>query len=291
MKKILTISFIAILFFSCSSDNDPNAKKTFEIDVLPIHENSSKVNHAIGITKDADLSLVFKTLNELHLDIRQMNGFVYYSNTPESGVNALRDELNQKTYIKTGAWSATPYSVFFNPTENKTMIVNSFFEMNVTNQTDLLNLISSSKWEDKLSDTKNIYLSIPEGAENHYKEQMKKYPFVKWTETFDQVCVSYQHTNVISANVPTSGNVNTKIPIIISFGILSGCGDFGSITETNLGNTKTITVKAKYEGCFCTSVIGKVQTTYNFTPTTTGTHTIKFLQPNGEFLTYTITVQ
>lgn len=290
MRKILTL-IIAILFFSCSSENDPNDKKRFEIDVLPIHENSSKVNLAIGITKDANLSLVFKTLNELHFDIRQMNGFVYYSNTPESGVNTLRDELNQKPYIKTGAWSATPYTVFFNQTDNKTMIVNSFFEMNLTNQTDLLNLISSSKWEDKLSDTKDIYLSVPEGSEAYFKEQMKKFSFVKWTETFDQVCISYEQAPVLSANVPSSGNVNQVIPIPVVFVVHNGCGGFDSITETSSGNTKTIIVKAKYEGCLCTQSIGNIQTTYNFTATTTGIHTIKFLKADGNFLTYSISIQ
>lgn len=284
MRKILTISIVAVLFFSCSSEN-------LNSDVPPTGENSSKVNFAIGINKDADLSLVFKTLNELKFDIRQMYGFVYNSNTPESEVSNLRDELNTKPYIKTGAWSATTSSVYFNQTENKTMILNTYLEMNVASQTDLLNLISSKKWQDRLSEYKSITLSIPEGSQTYWKTEMKKYSFVKWTETFDQVCISYEQAPVLSANVPTSGNVNQVIPITMNFEVRNGCGGFGSITETNSGNTKTITVKAKYEGCFCTQVIGNIQTTYNFTATTTGIHTIKFLQPDGNFLTYTITIQ
>jgi hypothetical protein len=291
VRKILIIHFIAVLFFGCSSENDSNGKKTFEIDVLPVHENSPEVNFAIGIKKDADLSLVFKTLNELHFDIRQMSGFVYNSNTAESGVSNLMDELNQKPYIKTGAWSATPYTVYFNQTENKTMILNSYFEMNIANQADLLNLISSLKWQDRLSEYKSITLSIPEGSQTYWKTEMKKYSFVKWTETFDQVCLSYEQAPVLSANVPTTGNVNQVIPIAVNFIIHNGCGGFGTITETNSGNTKTITLKAKYEGCFCTQVMGNIQTTYNFTATTTGIHTIKFLQPDGNFLTYSITIQ
>lgn len=284
MRKILTISIVAVLFFSCSSEN-------LNSDVPPTGENSSKVNFAIGINKDADLSLVFKTLNELKFDIRQMYGFVYNSNTPESEVSNLRDELNTKPYIKTGAWSATTSSVYFNQTENKTMILNTYLEMNVASQTDLLNLISSKKWQDRLSEYKSITLSIPEGSQTYWKTEMKKYSFVKWTETFDQVCISYEQAPVLSANVPTSGNVNQVISITMNFEVRNGCGGFGSITETNSGNTKTITVKAKYEGCFCTQVIGNIQTTYNFTVTTTGIHTIKFLQPDGNFLTYTITIQ
>ncbi|WP_291148713.1 hypothetical protein [Flavobacterium sp. UBA7680] len=282
MRKILTLSIIAVLFFSCSAENSG-------VETVP--ENSSKINLAIGIKKDADLILVFKTLNELQFDIRQMNGFFYNSNTSESGVNNLMNLLNKKPYIKTGAWGATPYTVFYDQAEKKTLILNSFFGMNAANQTDLINLISTLNLSDRLSETKDIYLSIPEGTQTYWKTQMMTYPFVKWTETFDQVCLSFENANIISANVPDTGNVNQVIPIKVSFVIRNGCGGFGSITETNSGNTKTITVKAKYEGCYCTQNIGTVETTYNFTAATTGSHIIKFLQPNGEFLTYTINIQ
>ncbi len=285
MKNILTLIIITLLFFSCSEDSSEEPL------VQPLPVNSSEVNLAIGIKNDADLNLVLNTLNGLNFDIRQMNGFFYNSTTPANEVSNLINLLNQKTYINTGAWSATPHSVYFDQTENKTRILNSFFNMNVTNQTDLINLISSLNLEDRLSETKNIYLSVPVGTQAYWKTQMMTYPFVKWTETFDQVCLSYEHANVISANVPTNGNVNQTIPIDITFGIYNGCGGFGNITETNSGNTKTITVTAKYEGCFCTQNIGTVQTTYNFTPTTIGIHTIHFLQPNGDLLTYSINIQ
>lgn len=284
MRKILTLSIIAILFFSCSAE-------IAEVQPEVVPQNSSQINLAIGIKKDADLNLVFKTLNELHFDIRQMNGFFYNSDTSENEVAGLIDLLNEKPYIKTGAWSATPYSVFYNKTENKTLVLNSFFNMNDLNQLDLINLISSLKLKDRLSETKDIYLSIPEETQTYWKTKMLTYPFVKWTETFDQVCLSYQNAAIISATVPATGNVNQIIPIEISFVIINGCGAFGSITETNSGNTKTLTIKAKYEGCLCTQNIGTVKTTYNFTATTTGTHTLKFLQPNGDFLTYTINIQ
>ena len=76
MKKILTLSFIAVLLFSCTKDND----KTESI-VQPNPINSTEVNLAIGIKKDADLNLVLNTINGLNFDIRQMNGFFYNSNT------------------------------------------------------------------------------------------------------------------------------------------------------------------------------------------------------------------
>ena len=282
MKNIITLIVFGMLFFSCSDDK---TEKT------TIPANATDINLAIGIDKNADLNTVFNTLNSLNFDIRQVNGFFYNSNTPQTDVASLIDLLNQKTYINSGAWRATTYSVYFNQEENTTRILNSFFEMNPTNQTDLLNLIATLNLEDRLSETKNIYLSVPVGTQNYWKTQMMTYEFVKWTETFDQVCLTTEHTNVIAAIVPANGNLNQSIPVDITFEIINGCGAFGNIVETISGNTTTLIVNAKYEGCFCTQVMGELNTSYNFIPTTTGVHTIKFQQPNGEFLTYTINIQ
>ncbi|MES2850155.1 MAG: hypothetical protein V4685_13940, partial [Bacteroidota bacterium] len=57
------------------------------------------------------------------------------------------------------------------------------------------------------------------------------------------------------------------------------------------GTTKTIAVNAKYEGCVCTQDIRTIETTYNFTATTPGEHSIRFLQPGGQVLTYPIIIQ
>ena len=286
MKNVIILSFTAILLFSCSKNNLET-----ETLVQPNPVNSTEVNLAIGIKKDADLNVVLNTLNGLNFDIRQMNGFFYNSNTPASDVNSLINLLNQKTYINTGAWRATPYSVYYNQAENKTRILNSFFNMNIVNQTDLINLISSLNLEDRLSETKNITLIVPVGTHTYWKTQMLTYPFVKWTETFDQVCISYNHADVSSAIIPTNGTINQNIAIPIKFITLNGCGGFGNIVETNNGNIKTIKINAKYEGCYCTQSIGQIQTTYNFVPTSSGIQTIRFEQTNGSFLTYNINIQ
>ncbi|KAF2515619.1 hypothetical protein [Flavobacterium foetidum] len=89
MSKILSLSLIAFLLFSCSSDNS-EIQKDEKLDIeLSKGPNSSKINFAIGIKNNADLSFVFKTINELNFDIRQMNGFVYLSNTPKSDIPDL----------------------------------------------------------------------------------------------------------------------------------------------------------------------------------------------------------
>ncbi|KAF2515620.1 hypothetical protein [Flavobacterium foetidum] len=167
--------------------------------------------------------------------------------------------------------------------------MNSFFEMNESNQKDLLDLISSLKLNQKKKG--NLVLSIPEGTQTYWKTEMKKYSFVEWIETFDQVCIRYEQPRIISANVPDKGNINQSIPIKIKFEVLNGCGGFGTLSEVNSGNTKTIEIKAKYEGCYCNQSIENIETTYNFIPSKAGTHIIKLLQPTGDFLTYSINIQ
>ncbi len=282
MKNSITLMVFGFLFFSCS---DEKAEK------VTIPTNATDINLAIGIEKDADLNTVFTTLNSLNFDVRQLNGFFYNSNTPQNEIPSLIDLLNQKSYINTGAWRATTSSVYFDQAENTTRILNSFFEMNSTNQSDLLNLIATLNLEDRLSETKNIYLSVPVGSQNYWKDQMMNYDFVKWSETFDQICLRTEHANVLSANVPASGIINQNIPIDITFEIINGCGAFGNIVETISGTTTTLVVNAKYEGCICTQVMGELNTTYNFIPTATGVNTIKIQQPNGQFLSYSIVIQ
>jgi hypothetical protein len=103
-------------------------------------------------------------------------------------------------------------------------------------------------------------------------------------------CTTFNHALVLSATVPINGIVNNPIQIQITFSINNGCGGFGNITQTNVANTKTLTVNAKYSGCICTQVMGEIPTTFNFTPTTTGIQIIKIAQPDGSFLTYNVNI-
>ena len=103
-------------------------------------------------------------------------------------------------------------------------------------------------------------------------------------------CLSFSHAPVITAAVPLTGIVNNSISIPITFSVNNGCGSFGNITETNLGNTKTLVVNAKYLGCICTLAMGEIVTNYNFIPTIIGNQIIKIAQPDGSFLSYNINI-
>lgn len=278
----LFITGLLVFLLSCKKESKNNTTPP---------PNAAESNIAIGVKKDASLNTVFQTLNNLHFDIRQMNGFGYNSTTTAAGVTSLINLFNQKQYVNTGAWKATPYTIYFFAPENLTRVVNTYFNMNGVNQADLLHTIDSLGLVDRQGETKNMYLSVPEGTESYWKTQLLGYPFVKWTETFDQECLSFEHASITSADVPPTGAVNQVIPIPLRFVVINGCGSFGNFSITQEGSTKTITVNAKYEGCVCTQEIRSIETTYNFTATTTGQHNIRFVQPDGTLLTHTILIQ
>ena len=285
MKNQVLILIAFLLFItSCSKTNtktipDPNA------------QNSTEVNLAIGVKDGTDLSVLFNKINELKFDIKQMSGFHYFSNATKSENQNLIDYFNTKSYINIGAWKATPYSVYFFDNEGKTRVLNILHNINSINQKDWIKTVDSLSLTDMNDGFKVVSLAVPIGEEDYWKEKMKEYSFVKWTETFNQVCISYEHTSVNSANCPILGNVNQNIEIPIEFTIYNGCGGFGNFEEKTNGTTKTIKLNAKYEGCICTQPILKVTTTYNFKVSTKGSHTLKFQQTDGTYLTKNITIQ
>ncbi len=279
MKNLVLLNLIFVVsFLSCS--------KTATNESL----NSSDVNLVIGIADTSNLQLVFNTLNELKFDILQMNHFNYISNTPKSEVSDLIDYFNTKSYIRYGAWQATPSSVYFIDKEGKTRILNQLHLMNLENQRDWLKTIDSLGLVTSKDGLKSISLGIPIGREKYWKEKMKDYSFVTWTETFYQVCISYEHAFINSVNLPSNGKINQKIPVTIGYMITNGCGGFGNYVESKIGNTITLKLNAKYEGCICTQNIQNIQTTYDYVSSISGLNYLKVEQPDGSIITKTITL-
>ena len=107
----------------------------------------------------------------------------------------------------------------------------------------------------------------------------------------DNKCLSYIKAPVIKVEGPNTGLVNQDINLTVSFGCFNGCGQFGNFEQTSNGDTTTINVIAKYEGCLCTLDAPLRQTTFKFKVTQTGTYYLKFLQTGKTYLTDTIRVQ
>ena len=101
----------------------------------------------------------------------------------------------------------------------------------------------------------------------------------------DSNCIENKIAYVTLINSPSTGSVNQNITIEVSFGVNNGCGNFGKFIETQNGNTKTIEVEAKYEGCVCTLDAPIRKTNYVFKTQNSGNYILKFKSSSTEFIT------
>jgi hypothetical protein len=107
----------------------------------------------------------------------------------------------------------------------------------------------------------------------------------------DALCTSFSIGTVTKVEGPKTATVNQTIALNVYFTCFNGCGNFGNYEQTVSGNTSTIKVMAKYQGCICTQDIPARQSLYNFSAAQAGTYYLKFLQANDLYLIDTITVQ
>ena len=109
------------------------------------------------------------------------------------------------------------------------------------------------------------------------------------SETNVDKCVSYEPTGIEAVTlIPTADLIGAAYNV--SFYCNNGCGNFGSFEKTIEGNTITIKVIAKYEGCVCTEDIPLRESVYTFTSNTSGTYILKFLKADGTFITETVVI-
>lgn len=104
-------------------------------------------------------------------------------------------------------------------------------------------------------------------------------------------CLSFTKAPVIKVEGANAALVNQEIILTVFFGCYNGCGQFENVNETTAGNSTTIIVNAKYEGCICTQDAPIRQTTYKFKKSIPGTFELRFLQAENTYLTHTIIVQ
>jgi len=107
----------------------------------------------------------------------------------------------------------------------------------------------------------------------------------------DDKCISYTIAPVTDVQGPATGSVNQEINLTVLFTCFNGCGQFGNFEQVTAGNTTTIQVVAKYEGCICTQDVPTRGSIYTFKASQTGTYYLKFLQSGNNYITDTITIQ
>ena len=108
--------------------------------------------------------------------------------------------------------------------------------------------------------------------------------------TEDPVCDYHVRAYVTSVTGATTAIVNQEIDLNVFFGVVNSCGLFESFTETTSGNSTTINVAARYNGCYCSQTAQIRNTVYKFKRTAAGTYNLLFYLSETSFLTYTITV-
>ena len=106
----------------------------------------------------------------------------------------------------------------------------------------------------------------------------------------DSNCIENKIAYVTLINSPLTGTVNQNITIEVSFGVNNGCGNFGKFIETQNGNTKTIEVEARYEGCVCTQDAPTRKTNYVFKTQNSANYILKFKSSATEFITANLTI-
>ncbi|MDR6967785.1 hypothetical protein J2X31_001797 [Flavobacterium arsenatis] len=103
-------------------------------------------------------------------------------------------------------------------------------------------------------------------------------------------CLSYSEAYVDTvASIETADAAGFLYKV--NFFVGNGCGGFGSFEETVDGNTITIKLIAKFEGCICTEAIEQRDAVYSFIPPASGTYTLKFKDSENTFITKMVTAE
>ena len=114
--------------------------------------------------------------------------------------------------------------------------------------------------------------------------------FLSCNKEQEEKCITHSTARVRNVTGPNMVLVNSETDLTVKYYLGNGCGQFESLESTSNGYTTIISLIAKYEGCVCLEIFLPGQIIYKFKPVQTGTHYLKFLQPDKTYLTDTITV-
>lgn len=103
-------------------------------------------------------------------------------------------------------------------------------------------------------------------------------------------CFAYSNAHITEVKGLNSTSVNQEIELTIAYYFYNGCGKFERLDSFSNGNTTTVSIVGKYEGCVCPDILVGGQKVYTFKASQPGMYTLNFLQPNKSILVYTITV-
>ena len=169
-RIIFQILFLSSLILSCD-ENDP--EKFEERDFVP-------GDIAIGIKSTVAIDLVFNLMNERGVFIEQMSGFFNYSRLPNDSLEYIKDILKSKPY--TDRWGGYGGSAFISAVDNRLIVTEFFFNMDIPAQEDWLSTMNQLELKDLGNDTKNLLINVSPGTERYWMNVFKKHQYVKWVE-------------------------------------------------------------------------------------------------------------
>jgi hypothetical protein len=170
LKTILQTAILALVIIACNDeDNSPADVREFVPGDL-----------IIGIKSTASISSVFDLMNEKGVTIDQMSGFFNYSTLPNDSLDYINNVLKDKVYLNKRGFSGG--SGFISAVDNRLIVTELFFEMDIAAQQDWLATMDLLKLNDLGNDTKNLVIKVVPGTEEEWTQTFKAHPIVTWVE-------------------------------------------------------------------------------------------------------------
>ena len=170
LKAILQTTILTLFIIGCNDEDN-----------LPIDDREFVPGDVIiGIKSTTSINSVFDLMNEREVTIDQMSGFFNYSTLPNDSLDYIINELKDKIYLNKRGFSGG--SAFIHAIENRIIVTEFFFEMNMEAQQDWLTTMNILKLNDLGNDTKNLLIKVTPGTEKYWMQLFKIHPYVTWVE-------------------------------------------------------------------------------------------------------------
>lgn len=169
MRQKAILLVLTLFVVACNDDNSPVDDRPFVAgDVI------------IGIKSTTSISSVFDLMNGKGVVIDQMSGFFNYSTLPTDSLDYIINELRDKIYLNKRGFDGG--SAFIHAIENRIVVTEFFFEMDLDAQQDWLTTMGLLELNDLGNDTKNVVIKVAPGTERDWIRLFKADPNVTWAE-------------------------------------------------------------------------------------------------------------
>ncbi len=169
MKQKAILLVLTLFVIACNDDNSPVDDRPFVPgDVI------------IGIKSTTSIGSAFDLMNEKGVIIDQMSGFFNYSTLPTDSLDYIINELRDKIYLNKRGFDGG--SAFIHAIENRIVVTEFLFEMDLDAQQDWLATMDLLKLNDLGNDTKNVVIKVAPGTERDWIRLFKADLNVTWAE-------------------------------------------------------------------------------------------------------------